>query len=187
MTNNMKYSSLNNMIGSTDTFAQISNISLSYGTKSALLADALPIQLYQMCVANGIQDSYNEFVGEVNNGFIPNGVDTVTGYPTGKVGLSGTVLRLMFGKDIAWIDMIPRLNVRYSFKMDCTIKNVNYHTPIQYELWMITIHEGIVSLTGSDCVQLANPIPSKAEVIAAPLSTVSFTAYEAVWEVDSLM
>jgi hypothetical protein len=75
MSNNEKVSDLQHIIGTTDTFAQIRQVSLAYGTYTAILAEAEPVQLYQMCNANGLQDSYNEFYGEVNDRYTAAGTD----------------------------------------------------------------------------------------------------------------
>ena len=36
----------------------------------------------------------------MNDGFLEQGTDLETGFPVGKIGLTGTVIRLMSGKDI---------------------------------------------------------------------------------------
>jgi len=168
MSNSSRYSSLQNIIGSTDTFAQISNVSITYDNKTAILAEARPIQLYQACVANGLQDSFQEFRGEINDAFTSN-----------KIGLSGTVLRLMFGKDIAANgSLIPGLDGRTTFSLTAKVKNVNYHTPIDFELWVVPVYEGLISLTGGTAFPLIAPIANRDEVSFSPISNVSFTSYE---------
>ena len=64
MRNSDRYSSLANEIGTTDTFAQISQIIINYDNQAGILSEARPVQLYQACVANGLQDSYQEFIGK---------------------------------------------------------------------------------------------------------------------------
>jgi hypothetical protein len=182
MSNSDRYSNLQNEIGSTDTFAQISNITVNYDNQAGILSEAQPIQLYQACVANGIQDSYAEFLGEVNDGFAVNGVDPTTQFPTGKIGLTGTVIRLMFGKDIAASgSLIPGLLGRSSFIIRATVKNVNYHKEMSYDLWVVPVYEGLVSFSGGSGRKEIAPLMSTELVASAPISGVSYTAYETAY------
>jgi hypothetical protein len=183
MASNDRDSSLQNIIGSTDTFAQISQLSLQYGTRgSSILAEAEPIQLYQACVANGLQDSFQEFFGEVNDGFKADGSDPTTGFPTGKIGLSGTVIRLMFGKDIAANgSLIPGVSGRITFSLRARVKNINYHKAMNLQLWVIPVYEGLFSLFRGTGTKTLTPIESDIKATAAPVSGVSFSVYEAAF------
>ena len=182
MRNGDRYSNLQNEIGSTDTFAQISQLVINYDNQAGILSEARPIQLYQACVANGLQDSYQEFVGEVNDGFVAAGVDAVTGFPVGKIGLTGTVIRLMFGKDIAASgSLIPGLLGRSTFIVRCRVKNVNYHRAMGFDLWVVPVYEGLVSFSGGTGRKEIAPLTSTELVAASPVSGISYLAYEAAF------
>ena len=51
MRNSERYSSIENEIGSTDTFGQISQIVINYDNQAGILSEARPVQIYQACVA----------------------------------------------------------------------------------------------------------------------------------------
>jgi hypothetical protein len=182
MRNADRYSNLQNEIGSTDTFAAIEQLVINYDNQAGILAEARPIQLYQACVANGLQDSFQEWVGEVNDGFTPSGVDPVTQAPTGKIGTSGTVVRLMFGKDIAASgSLIPGLLGRSTFIVRARIKNVNFHRQMGIDLWVVPVYEGLISFSNGTGRKEIAPLTSTELVASAPVSSVPFTSYEAAF------
>ena len=53
MINSERYNSIHNEIGSTETFAQISQIVINYDNQAGILIELRPVQIYQACVANG--------------------------------------------------------------------------------------------------------------------------------------
>ena len=122
-----------------------------------------------MC-CDGLQDSYQEFIGEVNDGYNPSGSDPVTGFPTGKIGLIGSVIRLMFGKDIAASgSLIPGLLGRSTFIVWVRVKNINYHRTITFDLWVVPVYEGLISFSSCTVRKEIAPLTSTELVAAAPV------------------
>jgi len=118
----------------------------------------------------------------VNDGFVANGTDRTTGFPIGRMGLSGTVIRLMFGKDIAVNgSLIPGLLGRSTFIIRARIKNINYHRPIHFDLWVVPVYEGIISFSAGTARKEIAPLTSTELVASAPVSHISFIAYESAF------
>ena len=88
----------------------------------------------------------------------------------------------MFAKDIcAGSSLIPGLLGRQTFQVVAKVKNTNYHRAINYDLFVVPVYEGLVSFFGGVGRQTVAPIPSGEAVASAPVSGVSFSAYEAAF------
>ena len=56
--------------------------------------------------------------------------------------MTGSVIRLMFGKDIAASgSLIPGLLGRSTFIVRVRVKNINYHRTIPFDLWVVPVDE----------------------------------------------
>jgi hypothetical protein len=168
LANDIRDSNLQNQIGCTDTFAQIERIRLNYGGRSDLLSQVEPIQLYEMCVANGIKNDWQQFHGVINKGF------------DGEwIGLTGSVIKLMFAKDIvAGIDFVPGMGTNVQLQVMGTLRNINPYRDMDYELWVFPVMEGVASFNGMTVIKSTTVIPSRDIVQTAPISSSDYTTNE---------
>jgi len=125
--------------------------------------------MYEICVANGIVSDWQEFRGKINKGFSTDE----------WIGLTGSVIKLMFIKDIvAGDEYIPGMGTNTQLTVMGTIRNINPYTAIDYELWVIPVYEGIATFNGSSTILSTTVIPSREIVQTAPISAHDFTSNE---------
>ena len=107
----------------TDTFAGISNITVSYGTKVGLLSTASQQELYQMSLKNGLKMNYSEFIANI-----------------------GSVVCIKPGEDIG-LDALSASGMldNQTLSMNVTVKNISSQT-IAYTLYMVVVNSGTVSM-----------------------------------------
>jgi len=175
MKNNVRDSTLENMIGCTDTFAAIDRITLQYGPRTDLLGSVLPIQLYEICVANGLKLDWQSFRGNINKAF---DTDPVSGQGI-NIGLTGSIVKLMISKDIvAGPSFIPGMGTNSDLQIRCTIRNVNPYMAIDYDLWVFSVYEGIITFNGTTALPSVSVIPNVEMARSAPVSAADFTSNE---------
>jgi len=175
MANDVRDSSLQNQIGTPDCFAQIERVRLNYGARTDLLAQVEPIQLYEICVSNGLNMDWQEFRGSVNRGF---DIDAITGNAA-QIGLTGSVVKLMMSKDVvAGPNFIPGMGTNTQLQIWTTIRNPNPYVAIDYELWVFAVNEGVLSFDGKTAIPATTVIPSPEIVRTAPVSAHDYTSSE---------
>lgn len=123
----------------TDTFAGISNISMTFGNRTGLLSTASQEQLYQMSVKNGLNLDYSEFRGigaPVQSGA------TIT-YP----GSVGSVICIKPGEDIGLSPLsAPGMLENTQLTMNVTLYNPSFVDTILYDLIVVIVNSGTVSM-----------------------------------------
>lgn len=124
----------------TDTFAAISSISVTFNGQSNFLADATQWDLYNLCKANGSNQSWEEFCGYTTT-FSQTGAQNM-------IGTTGSVLCLKFGVDIGLkSSLAPSTSGSFNFQVNnITYTNTHPTDTITYELWYFFINEGTMTI-----------------------------------------
>jgi len=139
--------------------------------RAALLSNARIEQLYDICVANGYNRDYQNFRGLING----------TMDADSEIGLTGSVYRFIFGKDIAVEGVIPGLggtDGRSTFQIEISIKNINQTTALPITFYMVALTEGVLQIIPQGAVQTLAPIDNVNEVYNAPVVGIPYNAYK---------
>lgn len=147
----VRESNANLTYASTDTACNISAVSINFSNVSGILSSCSEETLYNISVANGLQDTWEQW-----HGIIPNLAT--------NIGTTGSFLKLFFGKDIMLQpgDYPGKIGA-FNLQLNVTCKNVNQSASIAAPvLYVITsaaqkviIHEGgqvesILGISGKD-------------------------------------
>ena len=95
--------------------------------------------------------------------------------------LTGSVYRLIFGKDIAVEGVVPGLggaDGRSNFQIEISIKNINQTTPLPITFYMVALTEGVLQLVPQAAVQTIAPIIDLQEVYNAPVVGMHYNSYK---------
>ena len=156
-----------NTISAPDSYCEISNVSIDYMNEQNMLSNMTKEQLYEMCVSNGYNRDYQQYVGRVNGTFDVGNT----------IGLNGSVVRLIFAKDIAKKDIIPGLSERSNFQLRATIKNVHQTKTLPITLYLVSIDEGVIQLIPADTRVDQAPIKNIDNAHAAPVANIPYEKY----------
>lgn len=154
----MKRSVAEDNYTTTDTFCNISNISINFDNKSGLLSQCNESGLYRIACENGYKNSWAEW-----HGIVPNAANLAT-----NIGLTGSLLRLDFGKDItiAENNYVNKVGT-FNFQFTATFKNINQtQTITSPTLYIITVTDGkFVTDSGKSTVTIGID-PSEGSLIS---------------------
>ena len=152
-----------------DCYCEIMNVSIDYMNEQNLLSNLRKEQLYEMCVGNGYNRDYQQFNGRVNGTFDAGNI----------VGLNGSVVRLIMGKDIAKKDIIPGLAERSNFKLRVRIRNVNQNKdkPLNITLYTVAIEEGTIQIVPGAAFIDNAPIKQIEDAHNAPVANIPWDKY----------
>lgn len=125
-------------ITSTDTFARINNISISYSNKAGLLSAATPSQLYQISRKNGCDMSYAEWYGAY-----------ATGQPRQTSGV-GSVFCFEPSSDIG-LDAISAVGMLENIQLQISVNitNINPTQSIVYSIYVVIVNEGTITIVNN--------------------------------------
>lgn len=159
--------------GFNKSFCQIDNISISCANTTQILNTATPYDLFRICKANGLQDSFTEFNrdsfnilpdGGFQSGQAAPGNDTIwTSAKKSRCTPIGSVIRLIPGTDIVIPDqqLIPGANANNMvFKASVTFRLPD-GWPLNYRklaLWLLFEYVGVATLTPGQCQIEMNPL-----------------------------
>lgn len=144
---------------SADYYLPITKISVNFDNFAGLLSSHTPQQLYNMSRANGLDMSYEQWIGSA--------------YTTsGNVPLVGGFLVLKPSKDITLsTGQAPSLIGNFTFQFNCDITSPTNYTG-DVNLWVITANSGFFeSQKGSS--RVIKGILNEKDIIDAPLSSLS--------------
>ena len=144
----------------TDTFAEIQNISIQFENYSGLLASASEQDLYNISKTNGLNMSWTDWTGGPVQG---------SGAP---YGTCGSVLCICPGKDIGLPDNLSSGVVgQFMFQYNIRIRNPNIgpNAPlnINYMLYLITVDEGIWTIENGQSIAQGQGVISQMDVLNA--------------------
>lgn len=142
-----------------DYYLPITKLSVNFDNFAGLLSSHTPQQLYNMSRANGLDMSYEQWIGSA--------------YTTnGNVPLCGGFLVLKPSKDITLsTGQAPSLIGNFTFQFGCEITSPTEYTG-DVNLWVITVNSGFFeSQKGSS--RIIKGILNEKDIIDAPLSSLS--------------
>lgn len=144
---------------STDTYAEIQNISIQFENVSGLLASASEQDLYNISKQNGLNMSWTDWTGGPVQG------------SSGIYGTCGSVLCICPGIDIGLPDNLSSGVVgQFMMQYNITLRNPNVGTnakSINYMLYLITVDEGVWSITNGTSIPQGQGVVSQMDVLNA--------------------
>ena len=146
---------------STDTFAEIQQISIQFENYSGLLASASEQDLYNISKTNGLNMSWLDWTGGSTH--IPS--------ISGLAGTCGSVLCICPGKDIGLPDNLSSGVVgQFMFQYNIQLRNPNvgdFARSINYMLYLITVDEGIWTIENGQSIAQGQGVISQMDVLNA--------------------
>jgi len=125
----------------TDTFAQITNLSINWNNNSGLMSSAQPQDLFKMSNKNQCNLSWEQFSKFV-----------------------GSPVCVEFGSDIALLpDECPGMLGTYQLQLQANVTNLSAAT-INFDLYVITVSEGVFTITDNRAVSQIGVV-SKMDVV----------------------
>jgi hypothetical protein len=141
-------------------------LSVNFDNFSGLLSSTTAEQLYGMCVNNGLEQSWNQWVGFAHSQAVGTGSAALG---AGRVATTGGLLVLKPSKDITLqTGQAPSLVGNFTFQFNLTVKNTSgvAQTP---QLYVITANSGFFeSIRGSS--RIIKGVLSEQDIISAPLA-----------------
>lgn len=117
-----------------DTFFNISRVSLQFNNNAGLLSTANEESLFRIAKDNGFQHSWEDWHGLTRD---------ITGTTNKAIGLMGSVLCLEFGKDIQLPDYFAAgMTDNFNFQIDVTCKNLHQSDTIVPNVQLAFVHRG---------------------------------------------
>jgi hypothetical protein len=139
---------------------------VNFDNFSGLLSSTTAEQLYGMCVNNGLEQSWNQWVGFAHSQAVGTGSAALG---AGRVATTGGLLVLKPSKDITLqTGQAPSLVGNFTFQFNLTVKNTSgvAQTP---QLYVITANSGFFeSIRGSS--RIIKGVLSEQDIISAPLA-----------------
>lgn len=139
--NSIIYSSLANMINTTDTFLPITKLNINWDNKVGVLSSAVIDNLYSISVCNGLKVPFVEFNGLTYN------IGTVATDSPSTIGLAGAPICLELGKDVGLQDnQAEGLVDKINFQVQASVFNVNQSQNLTPDLYVVAIYDGILEI-----------------------------------------
>lgn len=167
-------------------FGFVKNINISLANTTQILSTAKPQDLYRICKANGLQDSYQSWgMAENSTPIAPieftrsNNTDKAVFVPSAQTlcpGM-GSVIRLIPGTDIILPDqpLIPGTNANNMvFNLDAVFDVPSL--PAEFNrvaLWILFEYVGVAKITPGQCEISMNPLGNGAIMNSAPIESAS--------------
>lgn len=125
-------SNLTRTYETTDTFAVITNVNITWDTRSGLLSSASTKDLYDMSTKNGLQMSWEQFIG----------ASTINSDST-RITTCGNIICIDFGEDIGLpLEQAPGMAGTFQLLVKASGFNPNSN-PVEYTMYVVVISEGI--------------------------------------------
>jgi hypothetical protein len=126
----------------TDTYFSIENVNIQFNNRSGILSTASKEQLYQMCVKNHCNLSWEEWSGQALYKGSSNFANTFNSV--------GSVMCVEFGTDIANQTPIeaPGKSGVYQFQANVTATNISGRT-INASLFVVPVYEGVFTIASA--------------------------------------
>lgn len=130
-------------ITTTDTFALLKNISITFDNQSGILAQASQEDLYLESLKNGLQMTYLQYTRTVGSIFI---LDTCKNLCLTKM------------------EEAPGQNENKQFQITTTWQNINQTQTIPFTVWILVINAGLITVSNGQIVQQTGVL-TKADVL----------------------
>jgi hypothetical protein len=141
-----------------DYYLPITQVSINWDNNSGILSSVNPQNLYSISARNGVNMSYNQWIGSANNS------------TANTVALSGGFVILKLGVDIPLATgQAPALNGNYTFSANVTVNNQTATNVVGFNLWLVAVNSGFFQSQKGSSLIIKSPVTSK-EVLDAPLA-----------------
>ena len=141
-------------------------LSVNFDNFSGLLSSHTAEELYAMCVHNGLEQSWEEWVGRGQKA----GSNVAGGFALGgRVGLTGGPLVLRMGHDITLQEgQAASLVGNFTLQLSLQVRN-NYDITIAPQMVIVTVNSGFLeSIRGSS--RVIKGVLSEQDIISAPMA-----------------
>jgi len=142
-------------------------LTINFDNFSGLLSSTTPEQLYSMCVKNGLEMPFDEWVGYAHGSGPNPALSPALG--AGRIQTTGGILVLKPSQDITLqTGQAPSLVGNFTFQFNLTVKNTSA-VPQTPQLYVITANSGFFeSIRGSS--RIIKGVLSEQDIISAPLA-----------------
>jgi hypothetical protein len=141
----------------TDTFANLSNVSIDFDNKSGLLGSASEVELYQIALKNGVNISWPQWHG--------------SGDQSAPIGI-GSVLCLKPEEDLSLSPLqAPSIAGKtYNFQVTATFKNLS-SAAVNYTFFIVCVFDGMIVVDNQTVFQQSEVL-SENDILNAHISGV---------------
>jgi hypothetical protein len=158
----------------TDTFFAIEKININFANRDGQLSAATQYDLWKTAVENGCTQSFTEWQGVV---YQPGNLTT-------KIGAMGSVLPLVFGKDIVTDPgYAPGVGGQYNFQFQISFKNLDQVNAKSLAIYVIAISEGVMNISNGIALQNFDVI-SNLDVLTAATDVSPYVNYNEIKDVS---
>jgi hypothetical protein len=158
----------------TDTFLQITSLSVNFANKKGLFSGATQPQLYQMTVKNGLVIDYDSWLGITSQiGNVPfGGANFGLGQP---IGLTGSILCINTAQDLSLNSGESEGQLgQFIFQANVGLVNVNpWLSYNMIDLVVVAIYDGVLSISSNSCTAQIGVI-NRDDVLTAPACQYSY-------------
>ena len=141
-----------------DYYLPITQVSINWDNNSGILSTTNAQNLYSISSRNGVNMSYNQWIGSCNNSVGDN------------VALSGGFIILKLGVDIPLATgQCSGLNGNYTFSANVTVNNQTGANVDGFNLWLVAVNSGFFQSQKGSSLIIKSPVTAK-EVLDAPLA-----------------
>lgn len=177
--NSVTYSSLSNMIETTDTFLQINSLSVNWDNKNGVLSGASPAQLYTLSVLNGLKLPWVEFNG------LTQSINGVAGQDTVVKGLTGSIVCLELGRDVGLReDQVEGLLDKINLQVTVNATNINQTKTLTPDLYLIAVYDGVLRITNNACYSEIGVVTRQDVINAETSYNISYSSLEKIYGGD---
>jgi hypothetical protein len=141
-----------------DYYLPITQVSINWDNNSGILSTTNAQNLYSISSHNGVNMSYNQWIGSCNNSTGDN------------VALTGGFIILKMGVDVPLATgQCSGLNGNYTFSANVTVKNQTGADVNGFNLWLVAVNSGFFQSQKGSSLIIKSPVTAK-EVLDAPLA-----------------
>lgn len=157
-----------------DTFLAIEKINVFFDNQPAMLSSANQYNLWEIARENGCNLSFTEWKGQVYR----------PGSLVNKMGLTGSILPLVFGKDITCNPgTAGGSGGQYNFYFQIQLKNIDTVNPKNIAIYTVAISEGVLNINNG--VAMGNyDIISNVDVLTSQTSMSPYINYNDIKDVN---
>lgn len=166
-----------NRVNYTDTFMRIENVRLNWDNQEGILSGAAAQSLYQLSVMNGLEMSWPEWYGSIQN-------FNATGATGPAIGTVGSVICLEMGKDVGLRDdQAVGILGQYNLQVTLNVTNVNPTVTYSPDLYIIAVYDGVLTISNNSAIGQIGVISSR-DVLTAPNSNVNYNELQKIYGGD---
>jgi hypothetical protein len=145
-------------IRQTDTYARINSVNISFGNRSALLANCDPYQLFHISKSCGVDMDFDNWYGSTNSNKPRNWSGT------------GSILAINPMKDLGLDDLATNgtsQTIQVQFQVNYT--NLQPSATVAYDAYLYVVSDGLITIPGAGVCLQQQSITSQADLLNAPM------------------